>query len=565
MPFSLFGPPDVDRLVAKRDIKGLSDVLIVLKDSEAWYAAKKMAAQALGDLGDPRAVEALLVAYNDRYYQGPGPQAVEALGKLGDPRAVPPILKRLADDLYLANAGDPILRAEVTALARLEGERAIKPLVSVLTSPRARPGTCIHIATILSEMEGSAALAALTDRLTDLPDSIRAEVARILAKSGRMDDQQTATLAVANQNWQAAAACGETALEPLMTALKQADRTTQPKIVEAIAKTGGTRAIDLLATLLNDSDTYLREVAFQQLDALGALEVSHRITYAIHNQNWTEVSSYGSQAIPPLITAIEKISLLPVFSVSQSWANERVCNEATEALTHIATANDLDRFVALLKSEHTSLRRMAAEVIGAIGDERAVDPLIAAFEAIRIRAKERTPDGRWLVPVEGTENRLTVTEAAQERRVMAQALIKLGDPRAARVLLRYEDASRLQDMDRLALSAGSRLLLAVLFGDYDTVVEFGAIGVKPMLERIRPDNTEELVIRALEKLLERFATEVDADTLDFLENLIGLQTIQVIEHGDENGDVAYRDHNSITLDTGRINQLAAAERQRRLQ
>ncbi|HEX5037882.1 MAG TPA: HEAT repeat domain-containing protein [bacterium] len=78
----------------KREAK-LQSLLEQLKDSDGTKRSK--AAEALGELGDPRAIKPLIRALGD------GDKlvrmaAAEALGELGDPRAVKPLIRALGDD-----------------------------------------------------------------------------------------------------------------------------------------------------------------------------------------------------------------------------------------------------------------------------------------------------------------------------------------------------------------------------------------------------------------------------------------------------------------------------------
>ena len=60
---SLFGPPDVDKLKAKGDIKGLIKALGYQRD----WQVRVSAARALGEIGDARAVEALIGALGEQH------------------------------------------------------------------------------------------------------------------------------------------------------------------------------------------------------------------------------------------------------------------------------------------------------------------------------------------------------------------------------------------------------------------------------------------------------------------------------------------------------------------
>lgn len=58
---ALFGPPDIKKLKATGNVKGLVKALGYKKDS----GVRITAAQALGDIGDTRAVEQLMAALGD--------------------------------------------------------------------------------------------------------------------------------------------------------------------------------------------------------------------------------------------------------------------------------------------------------------------------------------------------------------------------------------------------------------------------------------------------------------------------------------------------------------------
>jgi HEAT repeat protein len=78
--------------------------------SANWGAERRAAAGALGKLGDPHAVECLVLAlrHKDRYVRE---AAAKALGKLGDARAVEPLLAALrGKDWLLREAAAEALR-----------------------------------------------------------------------------------------------------------------------------------------------------------------------------------------------------------------------------------------------------------------------------------------------------------------------------------------------------------------------------------------------------------------------------------------------------------------------
>jgi len=88
----LFGPPNVEKLEAKGNIK---DLIKALQYRKASYV-QLQAAEALGRIGDSQAVDPLITALKNEDI----PlriATVEALGRLGDPRSVKPLIDTLND------------------------------------------------------------------------------------------------------------------------------------------------------------------------------------------------------------------------------------------------------------------------------------------------------------------------------------------------------------------------------------------------------------------------------------------------------------------------------------
>ena len=67
---SLFGHPNVEEMKAKRDVKGLIKALTY----QNYAAVREDAAKALGEIGNPRAVEPLAAALVAMYHN----QALDA-------------------------------------------------------------------------------------------------------------------------------------------------------------------------------------------------------------------------------------------------------------------------------------------------------------------------------------------------------------------------------------------------------------------------------------------------------------------------------------------------------
>jgi len=211
----LFGPPDIQKLKEERNINKLINALLYKK----LDVVIKDAAEALGEIGDPRAVEPLIATMKDINIDWRH-KAVEALGKIGDIRAVEPLIAAMNDKneqvrraaatalehiglehvdnkvktwVYIMNSnhhglvaiGEPaveplidalknssfsIRQAATLALGEIRDTRAIKPLIAALGDEILEVSVSARIA--LEEI-GKPAVEFLIDALKDVEERIR--------------------------------------------------------------------------------------------------------------------------------------------------------------------------------------------------------------------------------------------------------------------------------------------------------------------------------------------------------------------------------------------------------
>lgn len=112
--------PNVEKMKKERDLKGLAKAL---KHEDQYIRYK--AANALKEIGDPRAVEPLINALNDSEH-AVCLAAVEGLEKIGDNRAVEPFIKALKNESF------PVRNKVAKALIKTGDERAVDPLIQYL-------------------------------------------------------------------------------------------------------------------------------------------------------------------------------------------------------------------------------------------------------------------------------------------------------------------------------------------------------------------------------------------------------------------------------------------------
>jgi len=118
----------VEALGRIKDPQAVAPLVAVLSSKEQPSHVRMSAAEALGAIGDPRAGEPLLLALSDEHW-GVRSRAAQALGRLKDPRAVLPLIGALQDR-------EAAVRANAAeALGELNDGRAVKPLTAALQDP----------------------------------------------------------------------------------------------------------------------------------------------------------------------------------------------------------------------------------------------------------------------------------------------------------------------------------------------------------------------------------------------------------------------------------------------
>jgi len=255
----LFGT-DVKKLRESRNVQGLIFALRH-KDPSVQYEA----AEALGDIGDERAVEPLLIALKNDETGGVRWKAAEALSKLGthsvagligalqhydndvrwkaaialgeigDPKAIPPLINLLCDD-------DRYVRSRAAYALSMIGEPAVDPLICALREGdgNLRWGAAIA----LGKIQNPRVIDPLIRALADKYENVRAESAAALA------------------------AIGKPALGPLLQFLKFSDGAVRLEIVTALGELHDTGAIQPLIQLLDTADEDERKAIADALDAI---------------------------------------------------------------------------------------------------------------------------------------------------------------------------------------------------------------------------------------------------------------------------------------------------------
>jgi len=382
--------PDVDKLERKGDVEGLIRALDH-KDKDI----RVRAAQALGRVGDDRAVDPLIQAMKvvDLDYgvahdalMGIGEKGVEALSLVlrdGDPRdrviaaltlgdigsveGVEALIEALKDE-------EPVVRGDAAmALGRIGDERAAGPLMEVLGDWDRE--VRLKAVEALGEIGSLEAVDPLIPLLKDQSGDVKRYAAEALGRLGDKRAVEPLVKALGDEDIdvrsEAARALGEIGdvrgVEPLTIMLKAKHVSLRNVAVDALVKIGAP-VVDGLIQILEGGEGYARLAAADALEKIGwepgdAVEKAY---YYIVKERWGELPGLGEAAIGPVSRAVK----------DGTWTTKQ---EAIRALREIGGAKAVEALIEALGDENSFVRCGAAEALGKTGDRRAVDPLIEAL------------------------------------------------------------------------------------------------------------------------------------------------------------------------------------------
>jgi HEAT repeat protein len=336
----LFGPPNVEKLKAKADVKGLTKALRYKKDFEV----PGRAARALGEIGDARAVPPLIAALNDEHMSLRW-DAADALGKIGDARAVEPLIAAFKDGQV----------PNIKALEHISGPRAVEPLSAALEDERHEVRHAA--AKALGKLRDTRGVEPLMAALNRSPDLPTIEALGMIGDA-RAVEPIIATLRIKFNGMRKAAVSAlrsigdRRAVEPLIAALKDESKAVREAAAFALEVIGDPRAVEALIATLQDENKAVRWAAVRALDKLGWQpdRSEKAAAYWIAKLEWDRCIEMGAPAVEPLISAL-------------SHAESDLREAAAVALGKIADLRAVAPLIDALNDNPWQVRRAAADAL----------------------------------------------------------------------------------------------------------------------------------------------------------------------------------------------------------
>lgn len=170
----LFGPPNIEKLRRKSDVEAVIKILEKSKYNKDDNFRRE-AIEALGFIGDARAVELLIQALNDKS-EDIRESAASSLGKIKDIRAVIPLIQMLKDK------DRSVRKSAASSLGEIGDESMVEPLIQKLKDKDRFVRQ--HAAAILKKIGDAKTIGLLIQALNDEDNIVRAYAAEILGEIG---------------------------------------------------------------------------------------------------------------------------------------------------------------------------------------------------------------------------------------------------------------------------------------------------------------------------------------------------------------------------------------------
>jgi HEAT repeat protein len=352
---------------AKLNAQDSADAHIASLTAPGWKA-RWQAAQTLGELGDPRAVQPLIKTLGDDN-QWVRIVTAEALGLIGDQKAIPALISGLDDENIW------VRRASVVALGQIGDPRAIPPLLNRLlgSSESLWPEDLRDTAAKALGDIGEPAIQVLIEALEDSDVWVSGAAARAL---GQIGDPQAisplSSLIKGKQSWVRSAATQ--ALAQITDARAVRAALTADEAPRAFWKLMALKEIDQstinqLTGLMEDPDEHIRTQAAQVLNRLGEDNDAEPLPA---NLGVKLQSAFRGQATPhpseipdrPALEAPDRVR--PLLAALQDPVPE-VRAAAVEALGKIGDASVIYALSEVLSDSDSHVRAAAARALGQIG------------------------------------------------------------------------------------------------------------------------------------------------------------------------------------------------------
>ncbi len=428
----LFGPPNIGRLKARADHKGLVRAL-TYKEPDIRQAAE----DALVELGRP-SVPFLLQALgnSDAALRRAVPQPLAEIGAILEDAGRQQIVEALCQ--HLRDPDPQAAVASAAGLGLLRHASAVGPLCAALknTDPAVRRSA----AQALGCITDSWSMPALNAAVCDPDESVRHAAMQALDQFGiPKDTAGRIWYAISHEDWELVTRQGSQAAEPLMMALNDPNPSTRchsaavlGQIVVDLHSIGlSSRVVRALATATRHPDLPTRLAA---IEALGRAANQGR-TVTLREMAAGSLEAALQDPDPAVRKAV--IRTLASARIPQPGGllvsqfhdpDPSVRLAVVDALALLGDVQAVETLIESLNDSEPAVRLSSARALGKVGDRHAVERLIAALRGWQADEREVLREALVEIGPLAVEPLLAVMKDPDEevRRAAAVTLEKLG-------------------------------------------------------------------------------------------------------------------------------------------
>jgi HEAT repeat protein len=352
-----------------------------LNDSDS--DVRFQAAIALGEVGNPQAVDALIAALNHSD-SGVRWQAATALGKIGSSQAINAL------SAAFNNSDSTGISHVASALGNIGNPQAMDALISALNDSNSEVRK--FAVSALGNIGNPQATDALISALKDSNSEVRRNAAEAL---GRI--------------------CNPQAVDALISALNDVDYHVRTQAVWTLSTIGNSQAVDALIATLKHPNFYLRvkaALALTDMNYLQGLEVlnvalNQSVDYLLRLRVIGDLGMMRSpQAVNVLIAALKHSDGLvrreaagalgrkgnpqgiEILIAVLNYSNGRRLQQILD-LSNINNPQAVEALIAALNHSDSDVRWDVAEVLAKMGNPQGVNFLSAALDHLDSKVREK--------------------------------------------------------------------------------------------------------------------------------------------------------------------------------
>ncbi|MFH1435852.1 MAG: HEAT repeat domain-containing protein [Pseudomonadota bacterium] len=368
------------------DEKAIEALMEALGDDSEWV--KESAVRALGYMKVKKALDAILKLLEDEdaYVKG---SAASSLGTIGDMKAVEHLSKLLDDK------NEHVRQAVITALGDIGGNDALAGIIKALDDEKeyVRESAIRALGSILStkEMDDvTSAMIALARGLKDENFYVRETAAFSLARiqipytkeviDALQEEMHEADDYLINEVfWALSSTKEKDIVSKMLEAYSTGDYGVETPIEEAIANAENEEVLSALKKLIESDDKYMRATAAIALALSTSSEAEGLILPFLKSgdpflKNVAAIALEtcgGSGSVAPLIDMLDDPDEDVVISS---------CRALKEIGRRTGSKDMVDTLIGLMKSDNHTIAMAAADSLATIGDEKALDQMMALFK-----------------------------------------------------------------------------------------------------------------------------------------------------------------------------------------